>query len=63
MKLSLSSSHFLTDQFDFQENQNQNINKNSKLPLATVCRRKRTTVNSFHLRGVQKREQDCMSSR
>ena len=34
MKLSLSSSHFLTDQFDFQENQNENISKNSKLHLA-----------------------------
>ena len=30
MKLSLSSSHFLTDQFDFQENQNENISKKSK---------------------------------
>ena len=32
--LSLSSSNFLIDQFDFQENQNENISKNSKLHLA-----------------------------
>lgn len=47
MKLSLSSSHFLTDQFDFQENQNENISKNSKLHLAKCAEGKEPLLIAF----------------
>ena len=47
MKLSLSSSHFLTDQFDFQENQNENVSKNSKLHLLKCAEGKEPLLIAF----------------